>query len=199
MCPLTALARPAERPLALLAHHHDSLVVYAHYLRRASYQLEETDDGRQALVLAFRRRPHIVISDAWLTGLDGFQLCEVLRRDRLTQATPIIVVTRDTSQADIAEAERAGADVVLTRPCIPQELMNALEFCRVLSKRVRERAAAAHHRAEAQLAHSTDVIERARAIRSRIPLSHALKRHTTASPPLQPPVLRSRSCCERLV
>ena len=199
MRPLPPSARPAEHPLALLAHHGDSLDVYARYLRQASYQVEETDAGPQALALAFSRRPHIVIADVCLRGLDGFQLCEVMRRDRLTQATPIIVVTMDTSPADIAQAERVGADVVLTRPCRPQELSNALEYCRVQSKRVRERAAAAQHRAAEQLAHSADVLERARAIRSRIPLSHALNRHTTTSPPLPPPVLRCPQCDAGLV
>src|SRR5262245_48234819 len=199
MCPLTVSVRPAERSLALLAHHCDSLDVYARYLRHASYQVEETDDGRQALALAFSRRPHVVIADAGLPGLDGFQLCEVLRRDLFTQTTPIIVVTRDTSAANIAQAARVGADVLLTRPCIPQELMHALVFCRVQSKLVRERAAAAHHRAEEQLAHSADVLERARAIRRRIPLSHALDRHTTTSPPLQPPALLCPLCATRLV
>src|SRR5262245_6843415 len=187
MCPLTVSVRPAERSLALLAHHRDSLDVYARYLRQASYRVEETDDGRQALVLAFSRRPHVVIADAGLPGIDGFQLCEVLRRDRFTEATPIIVVSRDTLPADIAQAARVGADVLLTRPCIPQELSNALEFCRVQSLRVRERAVAA-------LAHSTDVIERAQAIRRRTPLSHALNRHMTTSPPVPPPVLQCPSC-----
>lgn len=194
MRPLPASARPVEHPLALLAHHRDSLELYAQYLRRASYKVEESDDGRQALVLAFSRRPHVVIADAGLPGIDGFQLCEVLRRDRLTQATPIIVVSRDTSPADIAQAARVGADVLLTRPCIPQDLINALQFCHVQSKQVRERASAAQHRAEEQLAHAADVIERARAIRSRMPLSHALNRLHTTSPPLQPPVLRCPSC-----
>jgi len=199
MPPPSASARPAERPLALLAHHRDSLDVYARYLRQTSYQVEETNDGRQALVLAFSRRPHVVIADVGLPGLDAFQLCEVLRRDRLTRATPIIVVTSDASPADILQAERVGADVVLTRPCIAQELSHALEFCRVPSIRVRERAAAALHRAEEQVAQSTDVIERARAIRSRIPLSHALNRHMTSSPPLPPPALRCPLCEAGLV
>jgi len=185
--------------LALLAHHCDSLDVYARYLRQASYQVQETDDGRQALALAFSRRPHVVIADVGLPGLDGFQLCEVLRRDRLTQSTPIIVVTSGTSAADIAQAARVGADVLLTRPCIPQELSHALRFCHVQSKRLRERSAAARHRAEEQFAHSTDIIERARAIRNRTPLSHALNRHTTTSPPVPPPVLQCPSCDAWLV
>ena len=149
--------------------------------------------------MAFSRRPHIVIADACLPGLDGFQLCEVLRRDRLTQATPIIVVTTDASPADLEHAERVGADVVLTRPCLPEDLITALQFCRVESKRVRERAATARQRAEEQLTKSTNVIERARAIRSRIPLSHALNRHMTTSPPLQPPILQCPSCGAWLV
>jgi CheY-like chemotaxis protein len=199
MCPLTASVRPAEHPLALLAHRRDSLDAYARYLLRESYRVEETDDGRQALVLALSRRPHVVIADADLPGIDGFQLCEVLRRDRLTQATPIIVVSSDTFPADIAQAARVGADVLLTRPCILRDLSNALEFCRVQSWRVRERATAAQHRAEEQLAHSTDVIERARAIRNRTPLSHALNRHATTSPPVPPPVLQCPSCDAWLV
>jgi CheY-like chemotaxis protein len=197
--PLPASARPAEHPLALLAHHRDSLEVYARYLRQASFEVEETDDGRQALALAFSRRPHVVIADVGLLGLDGFQLCEVLRRDRLTQATPIIVVTRDTSPANIAQAARAGADVLLTRPCIPHELSNALQFCHVKSKQLHERAAATHQRVVEQLAQSTDVLERGRAIRRRTPLSHALNRHMITCPPLQPPVLQCPLCRAMLV
>src|SRR5436309_12174257 len=88
--------------LALLVDRdRDSLQMYAEYLRHLAYEVDEAEDGREALAKAISRRPHVIVTETQLPGIDGFRLCELLRADVSTQATPIIVVTGDAYPDDL--------------------------------------------------------------------------------------------------
>ena len=152
----TARASPHTAPhLALLADRgRDSRDMYAEFLRHAAYDVEEAEDGRVALE-ALSRRPQIIITDTQLPGIDGFELCELLRIDDATRAIPIIVVTADVYPADVARAERAGADVVLRKPCLPDRLLAEIRRCLERSAQLRQRATAVRARLHEQLRRST--------------------------------------------
>ena len=186
--------------LALLADRdRDSLDMYAEYLRNADCDVEEAEDGREALAKARSRHPQIIITETHLLAIDGFELCELLRSDDSTRAIPIIVVTADVHPADIARAERAGADVVLAKPCLPDCLLAEVRHCLETSAQLRDRATAARARAHEQLLRSTHQIERSIAIRRRASLSRAFRRLTTMAPRAAPPALRCPICDARLV
>lgn len=93
-------------------------------LYRDSFTLEgwavvEAGDGREALVHALTSRPWVVVTELRLPLIDGVALCEILRRDRATEAVPILVVTSETRPVELARAERAGASAVLIKPSTP--------------------------------------------------------------------------------
>jgi two-component system, cell cycle response regulator DivK len=191
---------PMDPCLALLVDRdRASLRMYAEYLRNAAYDVEEAEDGREALAKAISRRPQIIVMETHLPGINGFRLCELLRVDKATQSTPIIVVTADALPADILRAECAGADAVLTKPCRPERLAAEMQRCLAMSAGVRARAAAARLHATDVLARSAERMEKARRIRQRVPLSRKFKRHTTTTPPLEPPVLVCPTCDAQLV
>src|SRR5437667_11853901 len=75
----------------------DTREMYAEYMRLASYDVEQATDGRQALAIAVSRRPNVVVTETQLPGIDGFNLCRLLRADQATSATPIVVVTGTSS------------------------------------------------------------------------------------------------------
>src|ERR1700687_3255837 len=92
-------------------------------LYRESFQLSgchvvEASDGREALTEALVSPPSLVVTEISLPFLDGFALCEILRRDRATAAIPILVVTA-APPAAMDRARRAGADMVLPNPPTP--------------------------------------------------------------------------------
>jgi chemotaxis family two-component system response regulator PixH len=173
--------------------------MYTEYLRHAAYDVEQAEDGREALAKAISRRPHVIITETQLPGIDGFRLCELLRADISTQATPIIVVTADGYPDHLVRAERSGADVVLTKPCLPERLVAEIQRCLEMSGALRKRGAAARARADEQLARSAAQLEKSRQIRTRVPLSRTFNRHTTIAPPLPPPTLVCPSCDTPLV
>src|SRR5437867_7947044 len=120
-------------PLALLVDRDDDTrSMYSEYLKQAHCNTDEAADGRDALAKAIALRPDVIVTETWLPGIDGFELCEILRRDALTRSIPIIVVTADGYGSSAERARTAGADVVLIKPCLPERLLD--EIRRVIEK-----------------------------------------------------------------
>jgi DNA-binding response OmpR family regulator len=100
--------------------------MYGEYLKQSGLDVEEAADGRLALAKALSIRPDIVVTETRLFGIDGYDLCQLLRRDATTVGIPIVVVTADAYQRE-GERERSGAaDVVLLKPCLPNVLLSEI-------------------------------------------------------------------------
>jgi DNA-binding response OmpR family regulator len=89
-------------------------------LRRNGYQVIVAHDGRQALRLARTEQPDLVILDLMLPGLDGLDVCRVLRQE---SATPIIMLTARGKEVDRVVGLELGADDYVTKPFSVRELV----------------------------------------------------------------------------
>ncbi len=167
--------------------------MYADSLRGCC-DVDEAEDGREALAKVFARHPDVIVTETRLPGINGFDLCRLLRRDAQTRDIPIVVVTGDVFDADVSRARNAGADTVLTKPCLPEQL--AAEIRRVLrqSDQLRARGRALREPGGISLARSTNLQERPAATPRRVSLSRAHQRYDTASPPAAPPALSCPTC-----
>src|SRR5438874_4703455 len=105
----------------------DTRRMYSEFLTQLSAcEIEEAEDGREALAKAIARHPDIVITETRLPGISGFDLCGLLRQDSVLRTTPIIFVTGDAFDGDVQRARRMGADAVLVKPCLPDELLRTM-------------------------------------------------------------------------
>ena len=111
----------------------DTRQMYAEFLRLGAFAIEEAEDGREGLAKAISYGPAVVVTETRLPGMNGFELCRLLRLDASTKSVPIVVVTGDASPTAKHLAQAAGADSVLVKPCLPEEL--AAEIQRLLSRR----------------------------------------------------------------
>jgi CheY-like chemotaxis protein len=68
-----------------------------------------------------------VITDTRLPGFDGYDLCEVLRRDMVMRGVRILVVTDESMPTELDRARDAGADAVLIKPVSPETLLHEVE------------------------------------------------------------------------
>ena len=91
------------------------------------YHLIEAETGEEALVLAERERPRLVLLDLELPGLSGLEVTERLRRHPEIGDVPIVAVTALAFRADVERAKRAGCNAVLTKPYDPMELLRFVE------------------------------------------------------------------------
>jgi two-component system cell cycle response regulator DivK len=181
--------------LALLVDRDtDTRAMYAQYLRLAACDIAEAEDGPDALAKALSRHPDVIVTETRLSGIDGYQLCSLLRHDPTTHSIPIVVVTGDAFPADVERARKAGADAVLVKPCLPERLL--VEMRRVLetSAELRQHAHAVRTKLSTQLTRAERAMERSRETMRNYPLSRAYNRHTTTTPAVPPPALICPVC-----
>jgi CheY-like chemotaxis protein len=96
-------------------------------LDEEGYQTTLAHDGLEGLDLALKSHPNLVIVDAAMPGMDGYELCRRLRADPQTSELPVLMLTGRTFDSELNEAREAGADACLTKPCEPPELLSTLE------------------------------------------------------------------------
>jgi len=116
------------RPLVLLVDNDtDTREMYAEFLRLHGFDVRATGNGREALAAVSSDRPAIVITEMRLPGIDGLSLCRQLRQEAATAALPILVVTADAFAHQVELARQGGADEVLIKPCLPDDLLEAVQ------------------------------------------------------------------------
>jgi CheY-like chemotaxis protein len=172
----------------------DARALYGEFLRHAPCEIEEAEDGREALAKAITRHPHIIVTETRLPGISGYDLCRLLREDVLTRDIPIVVLTGDALAAN-ARMTAAAADVVLLKPCLPEQLATTIKQLMGQSRDLRARSAAARATAGSPRQPANAVLERAQTVMNRrVTLSRAYNRYDTTQPPLAPPPLVCPSC-----
>lgn len=103
----------------------------AYNLKRQGYQVETAGDGLTALDIARQSRPDLIILDIMLPGMDGFEVCRVLRQE---MNTPVLMLTARDDEIDRVVGLEVGADDYLTKPFSMRELMARVK---ALLRRVR--------------------------------------------------------------
>jgi len=93
----------------------------------ADFELHEASDGLQALEVARREHPSLVFLDVDMPGLDGIETCRRLRSDEATAASTIVMLTAAHGDRVVDHAEQAGADLFLTKPFSPLELLRLVD------------------------------------------------------------------------
>ena len=113
-----------DRPLVLLVEDdRDGRILFAEWLQQSGFRVEQAHNGLQALERAFDLLPDAIMTDLNIPGIDGYELTRRLKTDTRTQHIPVLAVTGYAPfTQDPSRAERAGCDVVLPKPCLPEEL-----------------------------------------------------------------------------
>ncbi|NLU52246.1 MAG: response regulator transcription factor [Clostridiaceae bacterium] len=89
-------------------------------LTKESYETLEAYDGRQAIEIALKEKPDLILLDIMLPEMDGFTVCQKIRQ---TMQTPIIMLTAREEEVDKVLGLELGADDYITKPFSPRELL----------------------------------------------------------------------------
>jgi PAS domain S-box-containing protein len=99
----------------------------ASLLGYAGYRVIEAQDGREALALACRDRPSVVITDLLMPVMDGFDLARRLREEAGLADVPVVFYTATYVESDArALAEACGVRHILTKPAEPEEILRVV-------------------------------------------------------------------------
>jgi two-component system, OmpR family, alkaline phosphatase synthesis response regulator PhoP len=94
-----------------------------HKLRLRGFEVISVESGEEGLKQASARRPDVIVLDAMLPELDGFEVLQRLQEDAATQAIPVIMLTARKQETDIVSALSKGARDYLVKPFLPEELV----------------------------------------------------------------------------
>ncbi|WP_273837269.1 MULTISPECIES: response regulator [Bacillales] len=90
------------------------------YLERENYEIEEAENGEQALEMAIEDDFDLILLDLMLPGMDGIEVCQQMREQK---ATPVIMLTAKGEEANRVQGFEVGADDYITKPFSPREVV----------------------------------------------------------------------------
>lgn len=93
----------------------------------SQYMLLEARDGTEALDIARREKPDLILLDIVMPGMTGFEVCRLLKADPATQKTAIIMLTALAQDADRELGRKVGADGYFSKPFSPTALIRKVE------------------------------------------------------------------------
>ena len=93
------------------------------HFEREGFDVRQTPDGEEALMLAQEQAPDIVLLDWMVEGISGIEVCRRLRRLPATANVPIIMLTARGEEEDRIRGLETGADDYVTKPFSPRELV----------------------------------------------------------------------------
>ena len=117
----------ATAPLVLVADDAaDARALYGEYLEYLGFRVETAENGAQAIQSAQREWPAIIIMDLAMPHVDGWQAIKRLTSDPLTAEIPIVALSAHAFGDEPQRARDAGADLCLSKPCLPSQLARVI-------------------------------------------------------------------------
>ncbi|MDJ0830630.1 MAG: response regulator [Desulfobacterales bacterium] len=112
----------------LIVDDEPNIVVPIQFLmEQQGYNVLIAERGDDALELIYQYKPDLVLLDIMLPGIDGYEVCEIVRLNPDYRNVKMIFLTAKGRQVDIAKGMAVGADDYITKPYKNAELMSKLE------------------------------------------------------------------------
>lgn len=120
---MTAPATGAAERILVVDDEPDIVALVVYHLAKAGYKVASASTGTDALAMAKRDRPSLVVLDLMLPGLSGFDVLAKLREEPSTASVAVLMLTARKEEPDRIRGLELGADDYLTKPFSPQELV----------------------------------------------------------------------------
>ncbi len=130
---------PHPRRLLIVDDEHEIATLFSTYLaKRHGYDVRVLTDGHEVVETARTFQPHLVLLDLMLPGVDGYALCQALKRNRATASIPVVLLTGQGETERLIRGIEAGADDYLLKPVHMAELQARLELVMQRLERARQ-------------------------------------------------------------
>jgi two-component system alkaline phosphatase synthesis response regulator PhoP len=112
-----------EEKVLIIEDEPDIRELVRYNLEQEGFRVVEAGDGERGLDLVRSERPALLVLDLMLPGIDGVQLCRMLREQAETANLPIVMLTARATEIDRVLGLEMGADDYVTKPFSPRELV----------------------------------------------------------------------------
>ena len=101
----------------LIVDDEPGVVVPVQFLmEQQGYKVIIANSGEDALALIYKYKPNLVLLDIMLPGIDGYEVCEIVRLNANYRDVNIVFLTAKGREAEIAKGLALGADAYITKP-----------------------------------------------------------------------------------
>ncbi len=115
-------------PKILIVDDESNIVIPLQFLMEQNgYSTLVARSGEEALEMISKERPDLILLDIMLPGVDGFEVCEIVRLNPKWRNTRIIFLTAKGRDVDIAKGMVLGADEYITKPFSNQQIIDAVK------------------------------------------------------------------------
>jgi two-component system, cell cycle response regulator DivK len=124
----TARPHPGGPPATVLIVDDtaDARSLYGEYLEFCGFRVLSAIDALQGMSMAQLHVPDIILMDIAVPHVNGWDTIRQLRQDPRTREIPVVAVSPHAASDEPARAREAGADVCLTKPCVPSQVARAI-------------------------------------------------------------------------
>jgi len=113
----------AEKTVVIVDDEEDIVELVSHHLKREGFLVKEFYKGRDFFFYLESILPDLIILDIMLPGVDGLEICKILKSKPKTASIPIIMLTAKAAEADVVVGLELGADDYVVKPFSPRELV----------------------------------------------------------------------------
>lgn len=124
----------ANERVLIVDDEEDVVELVRYHLDKNGYKVEKAASGEEALNVARKTLPDIIVLDLMLPGIDGLEVCRNLKNDLKTEHIPIIMLTAKGEESDIVTGLELGAEDYVTKPFSPKVLIARIR--RILNRMV---------------------------------------------------------------
>jgi DNA-binding response OmpR family regulator len=103
------------------------LVPVRFLMEQLGYQVLDAQSGEEALEIIIKTKPDLVLLDIMLPGIDGYEVCEILRLNPEYKDIKIIFLTAKGRELDVAKGLALGADAYITKPFSNKEVIEKVK------------------------------------------------------------------------
>jgi len=125
-----------KETVLIVEDEKDIVKMLEYNLKKEGLQTLSACNGEDALDMAARQHPDLVILDLMLPGIDGLEVCKNLKGNTKTASIPVIMLTAKSQESDKIVGLELGADDYMTKPFSPRELIARIK---AVLRRVKEK------------------------------------------------------------
>jgi len=116
-----------RKKILIVDDEEDILNMVQMRLEATGYEVVTASDGNTAYDKAKTECPDLIVLDLSLPGMDGYNVCRLLKFDEKYRYIPVIMLTAKSQQEDKDWGKKVGADLYLTKPFETKELLDGIE------------------------------------------------------------------------
>ena len=112
-----------KETILIVEDEKDIVKMLEYNLKKEGFKTLSVRNGEDAIDSAMDEQPDIIILDLMLPGVDGLEVCKILKGDSKTASIPVIMLTAKSQESDKIVGLELGADDYMTKPFSPRELI----------------------------------------------------------------------------